>query len=150
MWDELAEEIELELTQLRELFKSFCEPMTKTQTCDPEYIELVALAGFLHSFYSGVENILKRIVIRVDGRLPSREMWHKELLTWSATPTNHRSQILSTELATGLRGFLNFRHVFRQAYTFELSWAKMEPLIERANPTLTRFEAEIRDFLQKL
>ena len=63
MWPELKEEIELELAQLQRLMNEFAELRKKVKHPNPDTIELVALAGFLHTFYTGVENIFKRVVV---------------------------------------------------------------------------------------
>ena len=50
-------------------------------------IELSALAAMLHSFYNGIENILKRIALELDDPMPGGESWHKELLDCMTLPT---------------------------------------------------------------
>ena len=73
MLPELNEEINLELAQLHRLLNSFAPLRKKVQGSPPDTIEIVALAGLLQSFYNGIENILKRIVLKIDKVFPGGE-----------------------------------------------------------------------------
>ena len=42
----------------------------------PDFIEMSAGAMVLHSFYSGIENILLLIIKHYDGQLPNSNKWH--------------------------------------------------------------------------
>ena len=86
----------------------------------PDAIELSALAAMLHSFYTGIENIFKRIALELDGAMPRGESWHRELLDAMTGPTQARGAVISLPLRGQLREYLGFRHVFRQAYSFQL------------------------------
>ncbi len=46
----------------------------------PSEIELSALAALLHAFYTGIENIFKRLALELDGTTLSGEAWHRDLL----------------------------------------------------------------------
>lgn len=76
MWHELQEEAQLELAQIKVLITSFRPLFKKVVSSAPDTFETVALAGFLHAFYTGTENIFKRIALHVDGGLPSGGAWH--------------------------------------------------------------------------
>ena len=76
MLRDLQEEIELELAQLKTLVESFHPLLAKTKTSVPDTVETVVLAGFLHSFYTGTENIFKRITLHMKGDLPDGASWH--------------------------------------------------------------------------
>jgi hypothetical protein len=112
--------------------------------------EVAARGAMLHSFYNGVENILKRIAVTLDGALPDGDASHKQVLSQMAQPTARRGTVLSPRLCKDLKDYLNFRHVFRSAYSFHLRWEKMEPLVTGAGPLLDRLEAEIRKFLDQV
>ncbi len=113
-------------------------------------IELAALAAMLHAFYNGAENILKRLAQDVDGSLPTSEFWHRDLLDAMARPTASRRSVISSETHRTLKGYLQFRHMFRHAYTFDLRWERMKPLLLGCADTLRRFEAELDRFLDSL
>lgn len=106
------------------------------------------LAALLHSFYSGVENIFKRVAVELDGETPRGEGWHRQLLDTMAIPTRIRGAVISDSLRDTLSEYLAFRHVFRQAYSFDLRWDKMSALVLNCEPTFRRLETEIDAFLQ--
>ena len=78
MSPELQEEIGLELSQLRSLLDTFSPLLLKVAAVPPDAIETAALPGLLHSFYTGLENILKRIAVHSRETLPSRISCHSE------------------------------------------------------------------------
>ena len=47
-----------------------------------------------------------------------------------------------------LQDYLGFRHVFRQAYSFQLDWEKMSPLVLNCEGTLRELEAALDRFLE--
>jgi hypothetical protein len=44
--------------------------------------------------------------------------------------------------------FLRFRHVFRNAYSFDLDWQKMSLLVLRLEETFKMLEKALDDFLK--
>jgi len=61
---------------------------------------------------------------------------------------NLRNPAISVELRAHLREYLEFRHVFRQAYAFQLRWEKMRALVLGREETLRLLEAELERFLR--
>jgi hypothetical protein len=55
--------------------------------------------------------------------------------------------LLSEELHDTLNEYLRFRHVFRNAYFFDLDWQKMSPLALRMEETFQKLEKALDDFL---
>ena len=149
MWPELKEEIELELAQLQRLMNDFAELRKKVKNTDPDTIELVALAGFLHTFYNGVENIFKRIVVQRDKEASHGAFWHSQLLERMAQASANHSPVISEEMRDLLRQYLNFRHVFRHAYSFELQWRKMAPLVSESSSAFQLLKEDLKKFIQK-
>jgi hypothetical protein len=72
--------------------------LTKCRTTAPTKIELSALAALLHSFYTGVENIFKRVAVELDGEPVRGDAWHRVLLLRMNAPAAHRPALLSEEL----------------------------------------------------
>jgi hypothetical protein len=62
--------------------------------------------------------------------------------------TAHRPALLSEELHDTLNEYLRFRHVFRNAYSFDLDWQKMSPLVLRLEETFQKLESALDDFLK--
>jgi len=56
--------------------------------------------------------------------------------------------LISESLRNTLSEYLAFRHVFRQAYSFDLHWEKMSALVLNCEATFQRLETELEAFLQ--
>lgn len=74
----------------------------------------------LHSFYTGIENIFKRIGVELDKALPGGQSWHRELLDSMSAPSEFRSAIISQDLRFRLEEYLKFRHVFSAGLLFSI------------------------------
>jgi hypothetical protein len=143
VWDRLQEQVALERDQLRRLLEIHRPLVRKCVANPPDDIELSALAALLHSFYNGVENIFKRLTVELGDPLPGSEFWHKGLLDAMAQPTGRRTPVLSAGLRERLKEYMEFRHLFRQAYTFNLRWDRMKTLVLGCEAKLKLLEGEL-------
>lgn len=132
--------------ELRELIEFHRELLDTCQTREPAGIELSALAAFLHSLYSGIENLFRRIAIEVDGGLPEGGDWHRRLLRSMAEPHAGRPTVISEELHNRLLAYLEFRHLFRNIYLFRLEWERMADLVLEAEDLVTMLNRELSLF----
>ncbi len=107
-------------------------------------IELAAAGAFLHSIYSGIENILKQILYAKDVEIPKSDTWHKDLLNLSVS-----MGIISAGLCDKLYEYLTFRHFFVHAYGFMLEEAHLEDLTNDVPETWTQFLLEIENFFKE-
>ena len=148
MWHKLAKQINVEREQLRRLIEIHSRLLAICAHQPPNEIELSALAALLHSFYTGVENIFKRVAVELDGEAPRGEAWHRQLLDSMAISTKVRGALISESLRDTLSEYLAFRHVFRQAYSFDLRWEKMSALVINCEATFRRLETELEAFLR--
>jgi hypothetical protein len=80
VWDRLRKEITVERAQLREVIDTHRPLLETCGTGEPDAIELSALAAMLHAFYTGVENIFKRVEVELGEKLPHGEAWHRRRL----------------------------------------------------------------------
>jgi hypothetical protein len=147
-WDKFRKQQAAEREQLQRLLSGIQGLLTKCRETVPTEIELSALAATLHSFYTGVENIFKRVAVELDGQSVRGDAWHRELLLRMKTPAAHRRALLPEELHDTLNEYLRFRHVFRNAYSFDLDWRKMSPLVLRLEDTFQKLEKALDDFLK--
>lgn len=60
-WDKFRKQQATEREQLQRLVLGMNELLYRCRTTAPTEIKLAALAALLHSFYTGVENIFKRL-----------------------------------------------------------------------------------------
>jgi len=137
--DKLSQKINAELENIDEVFKEIPShqklPYLST-------LELAGVAALLHSFYNGIENILKQILSAYNIVIPEGKSWHKELLEISV-----KSEIISEECKNSLGQYLAFRHFFSHAYAFDLYSEKMEPLVEDSEKIYSIFKKEISKYL---
>ncbi len=147
-WDKFHKQQAAEREQLQRLLTRFHRLLAQCRDTVPTEIELSALAATLHSFYNGAENIFKRVAVELDGEPVRGDAWHRELLLRMKTPTARRPALLSEELHDTLNEYLRFRHVFRNAYSFELDWQKLSPLVLRLEETFQKLEKALDDFLK--
>jgi len=150
VWDSLRKQVATDLEQLRHLLATHHRLLSKVRDQEPSVDEVPALAAILHSFYSGVERLLKRVAVEVDGAAPRGEFWHTELLESMAKASPKRPAVLTETLGETLQEYMDFRHVFRHAYTVELRWRKMAPLALTMQATLERVEHELSAFLNAI
>jgi len=147
--DRLGKQIAVEREMLGQLLDDHEPLLVKCRTAEPDRIEISALAAMLHAFYSGIENIFKRVAIETDDGFAQGAGWHKRLLESMTSAATRRGPVLSKELAEDLRAYLDFRHVFRQAYTFQLRWARMAPLVFDCRLVFDRLESELDLFVDR-
>ena len=112
----------------------------------PNQVELIAVAGVLHSFYNGIEKILLIIANNIDNNIPSDLNWHKSLLEQMAKENKHRKAVLTRDMKNDLLKYLGFRHFFRHSYSFHLKWERMEELVKSIHNVWEKFKAEISTF----
>jgi len=97
-WDKFRKQQATEREQLQRLLSGIHGLLAKCRTTAPTEIELSALAALLHSFYTGEENIYKRVAVELDDEPVCGDSWHRELLLRMKSPTAHRPALLSEEL----------------------------------------------------
>jgi ribonuclease HepT-like protein len=145
--DKLRKQIATEREQLNRLIETHRPLLDKCADDAPSEIELSAIAAMLHAFYTGIENIFKRVALQLDGALPGGMSWHRELLGAMSLQNDNRAAVISEALRERLKDYLKFRHVFRQTYSFQLQWEKMSSLTLDCENTLRMLERDLDNFL---
>lgn len=95
-----------------------------------------------------MENIFKRVFVELDAQPVAGDSWHRELLRRMTEPGANRPALLSDELHDKLLDYLRFRHVFRNAYSFDLDWQKLSPLVLGWEATFRQLEAALEAFVK--
>lgn len=150
MSGKLAKEIRVELEQIGLLMERHPSLLEKCHVDVPTEVEIDALGALLHAFYTGVENVFKRVAATFDEGPLTSQFWHVELLDGMTLPTESRPAVISAELRGTLREYLQFRHVFRHAYLFRLEWSKMSSLVRGIRDVARQFSDELEAFIQAI
>jgi hypothetical protein len=149
VWPDVEEQVAVEEAQIAHLFVAYQAAIRKSSQQEPDFIERSALAVMLHSFYTGIENIFKRIALEIDGNLPSGYASHSDLLAAMARSNPNRPPVISETLRVRLSAYLSFRHVFRHAYSFQLEWDKMRDLVLQSQMTWQQLHSELDRFFSR-
>jgi hypothetical protein len=139
----LVAEIRNELTKLEKLTHRLATQQGRVD--DEEISESAALR--LHNFYTGCERIFKMIASEVNGVLPQNLDWHKRLLNQVALDVpGIRPAVISPETRKNLEELLNFRHVVRNIYSYELKPERVAELVKLTIALFPVLAEEIETF----
>jgi len=108
-------------------------------------LELAAISTFLLNIYTGIENILKQILIFDGLNVGDSPEWHEKILK-KATEIG----ILPPDLFQILSGYLSFRNFFVYSYTFNIKWEKLKVLVEVMKDVLQRLRAEVQEYMETI
>jgi hypothetical protein len=148
---DLAQEIDIEFESMQFTVNELAALRHDIADREPTIRELAAAALFLANFYSGVENVLKRIGRFHRVEVPVGSDWHLELLrSFGDPPREGLPFILNEELVNDLGPFRQFRHVVHHGYGFRLRWLDMLPGVEATNSVFGRFKQAIDCYLHNM
>ncbi len=142
----LAERLRTELLTLEQIVERAEGALTRAsqQTQDQGYF-LAAAALDLHGFYAGLERLFEAIASEVDESQPTGPHWRRNLLTQMSLSVDEiRPAVLSPAARAGLIEYLEFRHIVRNVYTFNLRPGRVAELARGLRPA---FDLARRDLL---
>jgi uncharacterized protein YutE (UPF0331/DUF86 family) len=149
--NEIASDLKIELDQLSQLTAEIQKTQELSyQQPDLSQVFCESLALKLHNFYTGCERIFKIIASEFNGGLPSSYNWHQRLLNRMTTVQNYRPAVISQETAIRLKEYLNFRHVVRNIYGFELDSNRVAELVNDYYSVWESFSQELNEFIEWL
>lgn len=140
--DDLLKEIAAE----QERIEATLQALEKTlQRKRRTFVELAAIATCLHNCYSGMENLLKRVLKFIQISLPDSATSHKDLLELAV-----EQRIIQPELVEELDEYRAFRHFFVHGYGIALQEVPLKPLAQNLPAIWLRFESEVNAFVTSL
>ena len=148
MHKDLVEIIEFQISEVDRLFEEYNLFFQDMNYERPDLLQTTVIANILHSFYNGIENILKLIIRFYDNKLPNDIKWHMELLEKAFIPNENRKNVFRNEIQEKMEEYLKFRHFVRHTYGFQLEWERMEDLINDINDYWTIIKEDIRIFVE--
>jgi hypothetical protein len=146
--EKLKIKIVFEISQIDKLLNDSKPLLDLCKLKIPDFIEMSAAALILHSFYNGIENILRLIIKFYDTNLPNDTKWHMELLEKAFISNENRKEIFNIELQETLEEYLKFRHFVRHSYGFQLDWERMEDLVKGINNIWDKVKENINTFIK--
>jgi hypothetical protein len=102
----------------------------------------------IESVYTGIEGILKDLLIETDGQVfAPPESWHAHLLAQAAAGTDERASIISEPVYTKLDEIRRFRHVERNVYRQEFREPDVVRNLELLKEVFPEFVTDIDRFV---
>jgi hypothetical protein len=122
----------------------------KESPTDQDYF-LAAAALDMHGFYAGVEKVFELIASDVDGSRPTGAQWHRDLLIqMTLDVAGVRPPVLTTATQEALAEYLEFRHVVRNVYTFNLRPQRVAELVGGLPAAFTLVQHDLQRFVEFL
>ena len=129
----IKENIEYEISQIDKLFNDTKPLFDLCKLKEPDFIEIIASGAIIHSFYNGVEGIILLIDKGNGENIINNTKWHIDLFERAFEFTEKRPAIFKKEYKEDLKDYLSFRHFFRHAYSYNIKWDKLKPLLNNVN-----------------
>jgi hypothetical protein len=149
--EELKAEIAIEFDALQQVVNELAALRRDVAGREPTVREKTAAAAFLAQFYSGIENILKRLNRFHRFELPAGESWHLDLFKRFCPPGQPPLPTLFDEaLARQLGPFRRFRHVVHHGYGFQIEWDRMREGLDQVAAILAAFRDRVTTHIGQL
>jgi len=87
-----------------------------------ELAVLVGIGAYIQNIYTGMENILKQLLLHKNIPIPDTPTWHKDLLNLAV---GHN--FITKKIVDEMVDYLFFRHFFTHAYGFLIDEEKLSP-----------------------
>jgi hypothetical protein len=111
-------------------------------------LKKTATAQILHSFYNGAESVMVLILKKINKKLPNDNRWHKTLLDICFGQNTRNFKIFRDDIKDAFEDYLYFRHFIRHAYSSELEWNRMEPLVKNIEEIWKAIKTDFELFIK--
>lgn len=144
--DVLREEIGIQLELMDATVREIEALRVDLASRRPTVRETAATAAFMADFYTGIENILKRISRCYGVPMPTGDDWHVELFNRFCDPGfQGLPQIFDTEQKKSLAKYRQFRHVIHHGYAMQLDWERMVEGVSGVQTAYAGFKARLHE-----
>ncbi|MBI5098277.1 MAG: hypothetical protein HZB30_03435 [Nitrospirae bacterium] len=107
--------------------------------------EQAAVAAFIVNIYSGIEKILKQMLLYDKLDVQNSPEWHEKVLRKSS-----EIGILPPDLFKILSSYLEFRNYFIYTYVFNIKWENITALADTVNDVVGKLRSEINEYIQSI
>ncbi len=125
---------------LNELFSVY-----KPEKIEYSLAEQAAIAAFTANSYSGIENILKQMLLFDRLNIEDSPGWHEKVLRKAA-----EIGILTPGLFQMLSRYLAFRNYFVYTYVFNIKWDDLKVLVDSIKDIVASIRSETNEYLQTI
>jgi hypothetical protein len=107
--------------------------------------EQAAVAAFIVNIYSGIEKILKQMLLYDKLDVHDSPEWHEKVLKKSS-----EIGILPPDLFKILSSYLAFRNYYIYTYVFNIKWENVTALADTVNDVIGKLRSEINEYIQSI
>jgi len=107
--------------------------------------EKAAVAAFIVNIYSGIEKILKEMLLFDKLDVHDSPEWHEKVLKKSS-----EIGILPPELFKILSSYLAFRNYYIYTYIFNIKWENITALADTVHDVVGKLKTEITEYIQTI
>ncbi len=142
----LQQRLEDELAMIRQTVDTLSTLLAQADTI-PEIALVPATAGYTEDFYTGCERLAERVVVALDGGLPTGENWHQQLLQQAAeTGGQERPPLWEQSLLLELDAYRRFRHRVRHLYNLDLDSEQVLALAQPIPALFNQVQQAVEQF----
>ena len=117
----------------------------RSEKSEYAFAEQAAIAAFIVNIYSGIEKILKQMLLFDKLDVHDSPEWHEKVLRKSS-----EIGILPPELFKILSSYLAFRNYFIYTYLFNIKWETITALADTVNDVVGKLRSEINEYMQTI
>jgi hypothetical protein len=125
---------------IKELFSLY-----RSEKSEYAFAEQAAVAAFIVNIYSGIEKILKQMLLFDKLDVHDSPEWHEKVLRKSS-----EIGILPPDLFKILSSYLAFRNYFIYTYLFNIKWENITVLADTVNDVVGKLRSEINEYIQTI
>ena len=107
--------------------------------------EKAAVAAFIVNIYSGIEKILKQMLLFDKLDVHDSPEWHEKVLRKSS-----EIGILPPDLFKILSSYLAFRNYYIYTYIFNIKWENITALADTVHDVVGKLKTEINEYIQTI